>query len=76
MRSSVIPFEFPLDRGGALNGIHRAGKFREQVIARSIHHASTVLLDLGRHDLAVRGECPNGRNLILAHQTAVAFTSA
>jgi hypothetical protein len=71
-KRGVAPRELALDvdRGG--DGLDRAGKLRQQVIALRVHHATVVRGDVLREDLAVGRERGDGRLLVVAHQPRVA----
>jgi hypothetical protein len=53
------------------HGLDRTGKFSEQRIAGSVHHATAVLHNMGRNDFSVCGQRIDRAVLILTHQSGV-----
>jgi hypothetical protein len=67
----VTGFEFFLNGDSALDRIHGAGKFGQQIVARRIHNPAMMLLNEGGHDLAIGREGANGGGFIVAHQATI-----
>jgi hypothetical protein len=70
---SIPGSEILLDSHGALYRLHHTSEFCQQVVPRGVDDSSPVLLDKAGHDLPVGCQRADGRRLILAHQTAIAF---
>jgi hypothetical protein len=56
-----------------LNGIHSAGEIGDEAIARRVEDPTAMRGDQAIYDDPVGRECAEGADLILAHETAVAF---
>src|SRR5207245_2314400 len=72
-RRGVPRLEFALDVDRALNGVDDAPELRQHVVARRVHHAPAMAGHGGRDDRAILGDGANGRDLVVAHEPAVAF---
>jgi hypothetical protein len=62
-----------LNVDGTLDGVDDADKVRQDVVARRVHDAPAVAGDRGADDLAILRERADGPQLVLTHETAVAF---
>jgi hypothetical protein len=60
-----------LDFHCAAHGVDHAGELGEQVIARRIDYATTMVLDQGGDHFTVGSESANGGFFIVPHETAV-----
>src|SRR5207237_5724478 len=66
-----LQFALAVDR--ALYCVDDAPELRQHVVARRVHHAPAMAGHGGRDDRAILGDGANGRDLVVAHEPAVAF---
>jgi hypothetical protein len=62
-----------LNLDSALNCVHNAAKLSENIISRSIHTPSVVILNEVSHHFFVSIQGADGPFLILTHETAIAL---
>ena len=73
VRLACVPcIELALNRNGAIDGVYRAGKLRQQVVTHRVHHPATVLAHPARDHRPVHPQALERCEVVLGDEPCIA----